>query len=367
MSTGPAPDATATRADRLIDLLAERELDALLVTNLINVRYLTGFTGTNAVAIMGPEVRTFLTDFRYTEQAERQVTAFDRVKGERDLLGDATERLAQAGASRVGFEDHDLTVRRHGRVRERLADEIELVAAGLLVEELRAVKDAGEVAAIRAAASLTTAVLEELRDQGFGRRTEREVAGDLEREMRARGAEPAFPTIVAAGANGALPHAVPGDDPIPPDALVVVDLGCALDGYCSDCTRTLATGTPSPEAREVYKLVRQTQEQALTATVAGAGCREVDAAARAAIAAAGHGERFGHGLGHGVGLEVHEGPRLSQGAGESEQLEAGNVITVEPGVYVPGELGVRIEDLVVVDDEGPQVLTPFTKELLTLD
>jgi Xaa-Pro aminopeptidase len=147
----------------------------------------------------------------------------------------------------------------------------------------------------------------------------------------------------------------------------VVDLGCRLDGYCSDCTRTLASGEPSGEAREVYELVHEAQERALGAVRPEAGCREVDAVARALIEEAGHGERFGHGLGHGVGLEVHEGPRLSRSAKEDERLRAGNVVTVEPGVYVPGEFGVRIEDLVVVRDGGPEVLTPFPKGLVVLD
>ncbi len=192
--------------------------------------------------------------------------------------------------------------------------------------------------------------------------------GDLERAMRSRGAEPSFDTIVAGGANGALPHATAGDDRIEPGTLVVVDMGCLLDGYCSDCTRTFASGElPAGEAGAVYELVLGAQEEALGAVRSGAGCRDVDAVARQRIEEAGYGERFGHGLGHGVGLEVHEGPRLTQSAEESERLEDRSVVTVEPGVYLPGELGVRIEDLVVVGADGPEVLTPFTKSLVTLD
>ena len=355
------------RADRLAQLLRERELDALLVTNLVNVRYLTGFTGTNGVCLVGRGLRAFVTDFRYVEQAERQVRGFELRRGKQDLLRDVAEPLAAAGARRVGFEDHHLSVRRHRQLREIVPDEVELIAAGQLVEELRAVKDSGELRAIRAAADLATEVLEHLRETGFRGRTERELARELDAQIRARDAEPAFPTIVAAGANGALPHASPGDSPIGAGELVVLDLGCLLDGYCSDCTRTLASGGVPDEALAVYDLVRQTQERALGAVRADAGCRELDALAREAIAEAGHGERFGHGLGHGVGLEVHEGPRLSQSADESERLRAGNVVTVEPGVYLPGAFGVRIEDLVVVGEEGPEVLTSFPKDLISLD
>jgi len=355
------------RADRLTERLRERGLDALLVTNIVNIRYLTGFTGTNALCLVGDGLRAFLTDFRYVEQAEHEVSGFDRVQGKRDLLGDLRDLLAPAGARRVGFEDHDVSVHRHGRLRSALPDSVELESAGQLVEGLREVKDEKEIAAIRAAAELATEVLEQLRETGFRGRTERQVAGDFEAEMRARGAEPAFPTIVAAGPNGALPHATPGDATVLPGSLVVVDFGCLLDGYCSDCTRTLASGDPPDEAVAVYELVLRAQEAALGAVRAGAVCREVDGVAREVIAEAGHGDRFGHGLGHGVGLEVHEGPRLTQSAEDSERLEAGNVVSVEPGVYLPGELGVRIEDLVVARDTGPEVLTSFPKTLTIVE
>ena len=356
---------TGSRADRLAGLLERRGLHAIVVTNLPNVRYLSGFTGTNGLCLVGGgELRTFLTDFRYVERAEREVKGFDRARGKQDLLQDAAERLAAARAARVGFEDQALTVRQHARLRDALANGAELVPAGDLVEELRAVKDGGELAAIRAAAEAVTGIYEHLRDTGFGGRTEREVARDLEREMRLRGTEPSFPPIVAAGPNGALPHATPGDDPIPAGALVVVDMGCMVDGYCSDCTRTLASGTISEEAAAVYTLVHDAQAAARAAVTAGANCRAVDAVARDAIAAAGHGDGFGHGLGHGVGLEVHEAPRLSPAA--EGELRGRSVVTVEPGVYVAGAYGVRIEDLVVVEEEGCEVLTGFPKALLEI-
>ena len=350
-----------TRADRLEAELAERELDALLVTNLTNVRYLTGYTGTNGACVVGEGLRVFLTDFRYLTQAERQVEGFDREQGKQDLLEDAAKRLS----GRVGFEDHTMTVRAHERLSGFVGDGVELVPAGRMVEKLRQVKEPGELERIRAAAALADDVLEGLVERGLAGRTERQVAFELETEMRRRGAEPSFPSIVAGGANGAQPHAEPGDDPIERGTLVVVDMGCVLDGYCSDCTRTLATGPVPDAAREVYDLVLRTQLGTLERVRAGADCRAVDGFARGAIAEAGHGERFGHGLGHGVGLEIHEGPTLSRLA--EGTLAAGNVVTVEPGVYLPGEFGVRIEDLVVVGDDGPEILSRVPKELTLVE
>jgi Xaa-Pro aminopeptidase len=354
---------TATaRAERLVDLLAERELDCLLVTNLVNVRYLTGFTGTNGACVVTPEERFFLTDFRYVEQAAQEVREFERITAGRDLLGDLAGRLR----GRAGFDDAHLSVRTHRKLSEKLADGVELVPAGGLVERLRAVKDEEELRSMGEAAKLADGVYEYLLERGLAGRTEREVARDLEHELRERGADdPAFPVIVAAEANGALPHATPRDVEIPRGTLVVVDMGARLDGYCSDCTRTFATGDLDGEASEVYELVRAAQEEALGAVRASADCVAVDAVARRTIEAAGHGERFGHGLGHGVGLEVHEEPRLAKTA--EGYLVSGNAVTVEPGVYLPGRFGVRIEDLVAVTDDGCEVLTGLPKSLVAVD
>lgn len=346
------------RADRLAERLAERELDALIVTNLVNVRYLTGFTGTNGICVVGPDRRDFITDFRYVERAAREVAGFEQVRGERSLLADAAARLS----GRVGFEDQHMSVRTHAQLGELAGDGVELVRAGGIVEELRAVKDAGEVEAIRAAAALADDAFEAALGRGLAGRTEREFALDLEREMRERGAEdPSFPSIVAGAEHGALPHAEPRDVEIGRGTLVVCDFGARLGGYCSDCTRTIATGPLGGEAAEVYELVRAAQQEAVDAVAPGRGCRDLDALARERIAAAGHGERFGHGLGHGVGLEVHEEPRLAQTA--NGDLAAGMVVTVEPGVYVTGAFGVRIEDLVVVTDTGREILSRFPKAL----
>jgi Xaa-Pro aminopeptidase len=352
----------AGRAEALSAKVADRELDALLVSEPHNLRWLTGFTGTNGLAVVGPDVRVFVTDFRYVEQAEEEVDgAFDRRRGERDLLEDVRAALPERRPLRLGFDDAHTSVRTHGRLGEALGDEVELVAAGGLVEDLRAVKDADELALVRAAAEIADAALRETLEAGLVGRTERAVARALEDAMRNRGAEPSFPSIVAAGAHGALPHAEPRDVEIPADTLVVIDFGAMLSGYCSDCTRTIATGAVNGEAGEVYALVLEAQRAGLGAVRPGPAGKEVDAVARSLIDDAGHGDEFGHGLGHGVGLEVHEAPTLSK-RGE-QHLAAGNVVTVEPGVYLPGQFGVRIEDLVIVTDDGPEVLSSFEKEL----
>jgi Xaa-Pro aminopeptidase len=353
-----------TRADRVVAALAERELDLLLVTNLVNVRYLTGFTGSNALALVGRDVRRFVTDFRYVEQAAEQVEGFDREQGPQDFITALGEGWP-AGELRVGFEDDHVTVRRHRRLREVLPDRIELVPAGGIVESLRAVKEPGEIERIAAAAALADKVYATVREQGLVGRGEREVALALETEMRRLGAdEPSFPSIVASAERGALPHAVPADVAIPAGTLVTLDIGARLDGYCSDCTRTWATGELPDDLAEAYALVLRAQQAALAAVRPGPEGRELDAVAREIIEAAGHGEHFGHGLGHGVGLEVHEAPRLARTA--EAPLAAGNVVTVEPGVYLPGRGGVRIEDLVVVSEGGHRVLSGTTKELVTV-
>jgi Xaa-Pro aminopeptidase len=358
----------ADRADRLAVVAAERELDALLITNLVNVRWLTGFTGSSGLALVGDGLspsRRFVTDFRYLTQAADEIDAVWACEIATDLLERAAQQLPDDQPLRVGFDDVHVSVKDHARLADLVPEGVELVPAGGALEELRAIKDPGELAAIRAAAQLADAALEEMLANGLVGRTERDVALDLEMAMRRLGAEAvSFPPIVAAGAHGALPHAHPRTVPIPEGTLVVVDWGAQLDGYASDCTRTFATGDLDPYDREIYELVLRAQEAALDAVRPGPTGREVDAVARTIIAAAGHGEHFGHGLGHGVGLEVHEGPRLSK-QGEVA-LRAGHVVTVEPGVYVPGAVGVRIEDLVAVTDTGHEVLNTTTKDLRTI-
>ena len=354
--------ATSTRADALVDALRERELDALLVGDLVNVRWLTGFTGTNGAALVGPDVRVFATDFRYVEQAQAQVPGgFERMRGKQDLLGDLCKRMS----GRVGFDDAHVTVQQHRRLQELVPEGVELEPAAGAIEALRAVKDSAEVEAIRAATAVADEVFAEIAERGLAGRTEYDVAVDAEVAMRRRGASgPSFAPIIAGGAHGALPHAEPRQVAIERDTLVVVDMGCVLDGYCSDCTRTYATGENlTEEMREVYDLVLRAQLASLDAVRAGVTGKSVDTVARDLIGDAGRGDQFGHGLGHGVGVEIHEEPRLSQTAAD-DPLRAGNVVTVEPGVYVPGGFGVRIEDLVVVTEDGCEIVTSRPKELM---
>ena len=354
------------RVERLIELMPEAEIDVALVTDLVNVRYLTGYDGSNGIAVVGPRTRAFATDFRYLEQAAEQVhPSFARASASLDLLESVVD-LVPPGAVRLGFDDAHMPVRQHARLRDLLPGRVELVPAGGLVERIRAVKEPDEVQHIRTAAQLADAAFERIIRDGLIGRTEREVAVALEHDMRERGARrPSFDSIVAAGPHGALPHAQPRDVPIRAGDLVVIDWGAELDGYCSDCTRTVAAGDPGEAARSVYELVLSAQLAGLKGVRAGRGGREVDAVAREVIGAGGHAEHFGHGLGHGVGLEVHEGPRLSQRSGDT--LEAGNVVTVEPGVYVPGRFGVRIEDLMLVTESGAEVLNGLSKRLLSTE
>lgn len=349
------------RGDRLEAKLAESELDRLLVTDLTNVRYLTGFTGTNGACVCGPGVRYFLTDFRYTERAATEVEGWETVT----ITGDWLKGIAERLEGRTGFEDDHMSVRLLGKLKEKLAVGTEMVAAGGRVEELRRVKDDQELAKIAEASKLADEVSRWTLEQGLAGRRERDVARAVEARIRELGGDPSFPAIVAAGPNGALPHAEPGEREIGRGELVVFDMGAQIDGYCSDGTRTFATGEPGPEARAVYEVVREAQQAALDAIRAGVKGEDVDGAARKVIDDAGHGEHFGHALGHGVGLEVHEGPRLSQRS--DDVLAPGEVVTVEPGIYLPGKLGVRIEDLVVVIEDGLRNLSALPKELQLID
>jgi Xaa-Pro aminopeptidase len=349
------------RGERLAAGLAERELDLILVTEIVNVGYLTGFGGTNGACVCGPDTRLFLTDFRYTERAEAEVEGWEVLTVRDDWLGGIAARLS----GRVGFEDDHVSVRLLERLRGKLPDGVELAAAGGAVERLRRVKDDGELAAIAAAAELADEVWRRSLEQGLAGRREREVARAAEARIRELGGDPSFPAIVAAGPNGALPHAEPGEREIGRGELVVFDMGAKLDGYCSDGTRTFATGEPGEPGREVYEAVLAAQAAALEAVAAGVGGEQLDGVARESIAAAGYGERFGHGLGHGVGLEVHEAPRVSPRS--EDVLESGEVVTIEPGIYLPGELGVRIEDLVVVAEEGCRNLSGLSKVLQIVD
>jgi Xaa-Pro aminopeptidase len=370
-------DALARRTDRVAALIGERGLDALLVSAPANVRYLSGYSGSNGLALVGASgtrVRhVFFTDFRYETQAAEEVPAlFAQVIAPVELLGVVAQTLGAPPEregerkGRLGFDENHLTVAQHAKLAGLLEGHWELVAAGGVVESLREVKDEQELERIQAAARLADEALSHVLEGGLAGHTEREIAIEIELRMRRLGADGAsFPTIVAAGAHAALPHAQPRANAIVPGELVTIDWGAFHDGYCSDCTRTFASGTPTERQREIYQLVLTAQEDGQAAVRAGRTGKDVDAVARAVIENAGEGEHFGHGLGHGVGIEVHEGPRLSRFRADAP-LRAGNVVTIEPGVYLPGELGVRIEDLVVVTDAGSRTLSSLPKELTTI-
>ncbi len=356
--------------DRLAELVAAEGLDALIVGDLVrpgdsgpdagaDVRWLTGFGGTSGLALVGAGIRTFLTDFRYEERAEREVgDAFDRVIAKTRLLAELTERLS----GRVGYDDGQTSVRNLKRLEAELADGVELVPVEGLVQRLRRTKDEAEIETIAEAARITDAVYEWLCGQGFAGKSERQIALAAEVRMRELGADgPSFPPIVAAGSNAAIPHHDAGERVVEEGELLLIDMGSIARGYCSDSTRTFAVGEVGDAEREVYELVKTAQQAGLDAVAAGVSGKDADAASRAPIEAAGHGDHYGHGLGHGVGIEVHEAPRL--GKTSADTLAVGDVVSVEPGVYLAGEFGVRIEDLVVIQAGGLRNFNSFTKEL----
>jgi Xaa-Pro aminopeptidase len=318
------------------------------------VRYLTGFESTNAAVLVEPERTRLFTDFRYAERA-RAVEGVEFEETKRYIYSDLAGRLPE----RIAFEADALTYANWELLRQGGVD---LVPRHGLVESLRVVKEPEELDAIRRATEVTNTTYERLAEELFAGRTEKDLAWRMEQLFHEEGADGlAFPIDIASGPTAASPHAVSGDRVVREGDLVIVDAGAIVDDYCSDCTRTFAVGEVPDSLRETYEVVRRGQQAGLDAVRAGVSGREADAAARAVIADAGYGENFGHGLGHGVGLLVHEAPALRP---ESEDvLAAGNVVTVEPGVYLSGVAGIRIEDLVVVTEEGREVLTWFPKEL----
>jgi Xaa-Pro aminopeptidase len=362
------PETHLRRRAALRTKIRERDLDALLVVDLRNVRYLTGFTGSNAALLVHAEddERTvFCTDGRYLTQSARQVPDLERLV-DRPCTPALATLSSEKGYRRTGFESHRVTVDELDELTG-LAEEVELVRAAGLVEELRVVKDDAEIEALRMACAAADRALAELIEHGGLRpgRTEREVARELETRMLDNGAAgPSFETIVAAGANSAIPHHRPTDAELATGDLVKMDFGALVDGYHSDMTRTVVLGLPAEWQRELYELVAAAQAAGRAALRPGVEVSEVDAAARGVVEAAGRGEEFLHGLGHGVGLEIHEAPSLAK-TGEG-RLSAGMAVTVEPGVYLSGRGGVRIEDTLVVRDGDPELLTLTTKQLVVV-
>jgi Xaa-Pro aminopeptidase len=337
--------------------LQERIEEPFLVSAPVNVRYLTGFDSSNPALLVEPDRARLFSDFRYAEAGKR-VACVEFSVTKRNLFGWLAEELS----GRVGFEADAVTYAAYQALE---AGGLELVPRRGVVEAMRVAKDDDELALIRRAGEITSEGFARLAEEPFVGRTERDIAWRLDSLYHELGADgPAFPTIVAAGGNGATPHAHAGDNVIPEGTTVVIDSACAVDGYTSDCTRTFATGDLPDDLARAYDVTQEAQQAGLDAVRPGVTGREADSAAREVIDDAGFGEYFGHGLGHGLGMLVHEAPRVSQ---ESEDtLEERNVVTVEPGVYLPGLGGIRIEDLVIVRDDGPEILTTFTKELVTV-
>jgi Xaa-Pro aminopeptidase len=341
-------------------------IDALLVTRLVNVRYLTGFTGSAAMLLVRPDGATFVTDGRYRDQSADQLAAAGVTADIAIGLTQAAQRdalaAAASGVARLGLEADGVTWAQQ-RTFAGWFPEAELVPTEGVIDGLRMVKEPGEVDRIRAACAIADDALGEMLPRLRDRPTEREFALALEFAMRERGASGvSFDPIVAAGPNAALPHARPSDRRVEPGELVVIDFGCVVDGYCSDMTRTVSVGEPSPEARRIWETVLSAQRIGCEAVAGGTECAAVDRATRDVIADAGWADAFVHGTGHGVGLEIHESPRVASTS--TGTLEPGHVVTVEPGVYLPGIGGVRIEDTLVVTPEGPVALTEFPKQLV---
>ena len=344
----------SSRIERLAELLEE----PLLITNPVNILYLTGFDSSNAALFVEPDRVRLFTDFRYIESAQA-IEGVEAVQTKRALIAWLSENLS----GRFGFEANVLPWSFTEQLRE---GGIELVPRKGLVEQLRAVKDDGELEKFRRACAITDRMFERLVSEvSFVGRRERDVAWDITRLYHEEGAdEPSFEAIVGSGPTGARPHARAGDRVIGSGELVVIDTGANVDGYMSDYTRTLATGELDGEMREAYEVVLAAQQAGLDAIRAGESGVDVDAAARGVIEASDFAGTFGHGLGHGLGLDVHEAPRLSTES--SDTLAAGNVVTVEPGVYLEGHFGIRIEDDVIVTEDGIENPVRFTKELVTV-
>jgi Xaa-Pro aminopeptidase len=342
--------------DRIARLREHLE-DPLLVTSEMNVLYLTGFESSNAALLVEPDRARLFTDFRYIDSA-REVKGVEAVQVPRDTASWMAENLS----GRIGFEAHILPVMYVHRLRDGSGG-IDLQMTTGIVERLRARKDEQELASLRKACAITDRMFERLVSEvQFVGRRERDVAWDITRLYHEEGAQSeSFEAIVGSGATGSGPHARAGDKVIEAGELVVVDTGCKVAGYYSDCTRTLATGDLSDEMREAYDTVLAAQLAGLAAIRAGVTGIEADGAARSVIEGSPFAGHFGHGLGHGLGLEVHEAPRLSTES--TDTLEPGNVVTVEPGVYLSGRFGIRIEDDVCVTEDGLENLTGFTKEL----
>lgn len=353
------------RITRLRAAMEARGLEALFVTSAVNRRYLTGFTGSSGYVFITADRAVLMTDFRYTTQASDQAKHMQVVEHAPKMTDTLKQLLSEAGLTRIGFEQEHVTYSTYAAYSEQLQG-IELVPVGRLVEDLRMIKDAEELAVMREAAQLADTTFSHI--LGFikpGVR-EKDLALEMEFFMRKHGAtSSSFDTIVASGERSALPHGVASERVIQGNEFIKFDFGALYNGYCSDLTRTVFLGTPSDKHRDIYNIVLEAQLNALAHIRPGMTGREADALARDIIKRHGYGDQFGHSTGHGVGMEIHEMPRLASSS--DDVLTPGMTVTVEPGIYLPGFGGVRIEDDIVITDSGIEIITQSTKELLVLD
>jgi len=350
------------RLERLRQKLADEGLHAILITTPANRRYMSGFTGSAGMLIISQDRAMLATDFRYWEQVDKQAPQFELVKIKDKFTALLPDLVNDLGIHQLGFESKNVTVAMQRDLADALPDGVEFVATSDVVEGLRAVKDKDELAVLRRAVGLADGAYAHVADFMQPGMTECQVAWELESFMRTHGAEKvAFDIIVATGPNGAMPHASASDRAIQAGEPVVMDLGAVVDGYCSDLSRTVVLGEANEQYHEVYEIVLQAQQAALQGIRPGMTGQEADGIARQFIAQAGYEDAFGHGLGHGVGLMVHEKPGVGR-LSDKDVLQAGMVFSVEPGIYLPGKFGVRIEDVVVLREDGPEALSQAAKE-----
>lgn len=351
------------KIEKLRNEFEQHGIDAMLLTSTYNVRYMTGFTGSAGTAIVTKDRAVFITDFRYTEQAGKQAQGYEVRQAGKGMLDEVVKVVKELGIRQLGFEQDHVTYALHNKFSSNI--DAALVPVSGLIEKIRMTKTDEELAVLKAAAEIADAAFRHITEFIAPGKTELEVSNELEFFMRKQGAtSSSFDIIVASGMRSALPHGVASDKVIETGDFVTLDFGALYNGYVSDITRTVAIGEPSEKLKEIYNIVLEAQVTALEKIKPGMTGKEADAISRDIIKAKGYGEAFGHSLGHGIGLEVHEGPGLSHAS--ETVLEKGMTVTVEPGIYLPGVGGVRIEDDIIITGTGNERLTHSTKDLLIL-
>ena len=351
------------KLEQVQQLLKSKKLDAIVILSDYNRRYLSEFTGTSGALIISSNHKYLVTDFRYTEQAKKQATEFEIVNRKNDMISEIKSILEKEKLENVGFEGHEVSYDTYLELNKGM---ITLISISDAIEKIREVKSEEEIQIIKKAAQIVDETYDYILTVVKAGMSEREVKAALESKMLQLGADgPSFDTIVASGYRGALPHGVASDKIIEQGDMITLDFGAYYKGYCSDITRTFAIGEPDPKMKEIYDIVLKAQIKAIDEIKPGLTVKEADALSRNYIEAKGYGEHFGHSLGHGIGLDIHEGPLLSQKA--SGHLQVNNCVTIEPGIYVDGLGGVRIEDDILITENGCEVFTKCTKDLIILE